>query len=508
MKKIITRRQMLYGAGGFALGLPFLPSLVSGTALGVEATFAGPKRFFCMATGHGGLWEDAMYPASPLTKNLTVLPGHVVSSGALTSKVVGTERQVSKVLRAPDSELSEALVSKMNVLRGLDIPFYIAHHTGGHLGNFARNDGNGGDGQAIQGKHMPTIDQLMAWSPSFYPDIENVKLRSIVTGHRDSFSYNWSSPSSRSGEIQPVGRQTDALSLFNEVFIPEDTGEPKPPPRPAIVDRVIENYRSLRQSNRRLSTADKQRLDDHMDRLAELQRRVNAKPIALASCKDVQQPVQGSDYKSNLQAQLDVIVAGFMCGTSRVAVVSIDESQFVADNADWHQGVAHQWQLEGPQAKLQEANQQAFQRVMVYLANQLEAEESPGVTVLDNSLLMWSQESGEESHDNRSVPIVTMGGAAGNMKNGLYCDYRNRSTQGMLRRHNKDIGYTGLPYTQYLASCLKVMGVPSSEWQDIEHNGSTGYGIPLVQQEFADTYVPGVEEATSALLPFLDSTTA
>ena len=59
----------------------------------------------------------------------------------------------------------------MNVLCGLDVPFYIAHNTGLHLGNYARNDGNGGDGKAVQAFPRPTIDQIMAWSPSFYPDL-------------------------------------------------------------------------------------------------------------------------------------------------------------------------------------------------------------------------------------------------------------------------------------------------------------------------------------------------
>jgi Protein of unknown function (DUF1552) len=504
-KQIITRRQMLYGAGGFALGLPFLPSLVPGKAHAQDAVFQAPRRFFCMATGHGGLFESAMYPADAFSENHTVYPGHVVRRGELASTVENGQRRVSDVLRGPDSAFSEALLGKMNVLRGLDIPFYIAHHTGGHLGNFARNDGNGSEGQAIQNFHMPTIDQLMAWSSSFYPDIDNVKLRSIVTGHRDSFSYNWSSPATRSGTVQPVGRQTDALGLFNEVFVPDEPTEPTEPPRPAIVDRVIENYRSLRQSNRRMSAADKQRLDDHMDRLAELQRRVNVKPKPLASCKDLAPPGSGGDYLTDMQALLDVIAAGFICGTSRIGVLSINESEFVADNGDWHQSVAHQWQLEGPQAKLQEANQQAFQQALLYLAAQLEVEESPDVSVLDNSLLMWSQESGEETHDNRSVPIVTFGGAAGRMRTGGYCDYRNRSASGMVRVYDRDKGYSGLPYTQWLATCLEAMGVPASEWQGIENNGAAGYGYPLVAPEYDATYVAGVKEGASAFLPFLDA---
>ena len=75
------------------------------------------------------------------------------------------------MLRAPSSALTAALVAKMNVLCGLDVPFYIAHNTGLHLGNYARNDGNGGDGKAVQAFPRPTIDQIMAWSPSFYRDL-------------------------------------------------------------------------------------------------------------------------------------------------------------------------------------------------------------------------------------------------------------------------------------------------------------------------------------------------
>ena len=34
----------------------------------------------------------------------------------------------------------DRVLGKMTVMRGFDIPFYIGHHTGGHLGNFARKD--------------------------------------------------------------------------------------------------------------------------------------------------------------------------------------------------------------------------------------------------------------------------------------------------------------------------------------------------------------------------------
>lgn len=503
-RKIITRRQMLYGAGGVALGLPFLRSLVPGPAYGQEVEYVAPKRFFAMTTGHGGVFESAMFPSeSLLSQSSTLYTGLTVRRGSLAATVSGGQRRVSEVLRAPEASFPAELVGKMNVLWGLDIPFYIAHHSGGHLGNFARNDGNGDDGRNVQGAWQPTIDQLMAWSESFYPDIDNIKRRSIVTGSVGRMSYFWSTPSNRSGTIQEVQRSTNAQSLFNEVFVPEETMDPEEPKRPPIVDRVLENYRSLRQSNRRLSSEDRRRLDDHIDRLAELQRRVNAVPEPLAACRLAGPPGTGGNYVGEMQALLDVVVAAFLCGTSRVAVMGITESNFVADNGDWHQSVAHQWHLAEPQAKLQEANRGAFQNVLLYLARQLDVEEAPGVTVLDNSLLTWSQECGMETHEASSMPVVTFGGAGGALRTGNFCDYRNRTAKGMRSTYGSERGYSGLLYNQWLATCLLAMGVPRSEWQNIEHNGAAGYGNPYVSTDYALTHVPGVVENASDLLPFL-----
>jgi hypothetical protein len=308
---------MLRGAAGFGLALPFLPSLFPRQASGQEPTIARLPRFLAMTTEHGGLRESAMYPAdSVLTQSQDLYPGLTIRHGNLSRTDQGGTARLSDVLSGPSDRLTSTLASKMNVLRGLDIPFYIAHHTGGHLGNYARNDGNGSDGKEIQQFHMPTIDQLMAWSPTFYSDLSSIRLRSIITGTRNRLSWGWSSPSTASGTIQEVPMERNARSLFQQVFVPND--EPQEEPRPLIVDRVVDHYRSLRQSNRRLSSSDRQRLDDHMDRLAELQRRVEARPVPGAACNSVVDPGSGGDPVRELQALCDVVAAAFLCGTSRV----------------------------------------------------------------------------------------------------------------------------------------------------------------------------------------------
>jgi hypothetical protein len=502
-QRVITRRQALRGLGGLTIGLPFLPSLVPGRAYGQEPSFAAPPRFLAMTTEHGGLFESAMFPDPALTSDsMALYSGHEIRSGALQLTQSGDEALLSTVLRGPSDKLTPALAAKMNVLWGLDIPFYIAHHTGGHLGNYARNDGNGSAGQEVQQYFMPTIDQLMAWSDTFYPDLAGISQRAIVAGARNGLSWNWSNPSDRQGTIEEVRNTFDAIDVFNQLFT---SGATPAPSRPSIVDRVVESYRNLRDGNRRLSSADRQRLDDHMDRLAELQRRVDALAAARAACGDPIAPPRADNDPDNLALLVDVIANAFICGASRIAVLGVIDERFSSFTGDWHQEVAHRWSEPDAQPLLQGSHGAAFSRVFLELASRLEVEEAPGVTVLDNTLMTWSQESGEATHEARSIPVVTFGSAGGFLRTGQFVDYRNLSPTGMRTSYGEEAGNSGLLYSQWLATCLQAMRLPASEWQDVEHNGATGYGYPLIDETYAPTHATGVVENASEVLPLLEA---
>ncbi len=236
----MTRRQLLRGAGGFSLALPFLPSLVDPRE--ARAATAPKKRFVQMCTQHGAIWGASMYPdAATLTDSMTYA-GRTIKRGKLApQRPTAGVAQLSPVLRGPSTLLTPALAAKMNVLRGLDVPWYLGHHTGAHLGNFARNDGNGGDAQYMQAFATPTIDQLMAWSPKFYGDLATIRQRALIVGPR--VSYNWANPATPKtpGLAQVVAGSTDARALFNQIFV--GTAAPDPSGvTTALVDRVNAGY--------------------------------------------------------------------------------------------------------------------------------------------------------------------------------------------------------------------------------------------------------------------------
>jgi hypothetical protein len=512
--KAIRRRHFLRGAAGFTLALPFLESLVKRGARAGEPPFALQPRFVAMTTQHGGVWGANMFPADATAPSSEQLyPGHTMHYGALQRTVEGGMARVSPVLRAPEGLLTERLVSKMNVIRGLDIMFYIGHHAGGELGNYASNDGQ------LENPTMearPTIDQVMAYSPSFYPT--PVLLRSMHVGTHENHCWGYANPSAQAGAIESIPLSQSAQALFNQIFVPEDSG---PAPRPLVVDRVVESYRRLHDGAfgdaKRLGAADRQRLSDHMDRLRDLETRL----ASAADCSDVS-PIAGDTlgldvggYSANVTDMIhhyrlynDVIVAAFMCDTSRIAVINSGETwstEWPGLCCDWHQRVAHEAAFPDGVAQqiLVAAKREFFESVFLDLVTKLDSVYDDSVneiTLLDNTLVYWTQESGSTTHDPVSLPVISAGSAAGAFTTGRYLDYRDRDNTTLAHDYQPEYELLrpGLPYNRWLANVLLAMGVPASEF---ERAGERGYGVTHI--ETSEAWPSHLLDDMSAMLPHL-----
>lgn len=514
----LTRRQLLIGASGFSLALPVLPSLLVSTAYGADPQFVRRPRLYWLTTNHGAAFDSNMFPSQELLRqSQSVFADHVVRSGPLSASVADGRARLSPVLQADALTLSERRVSQLNVIQGLDIPFSIGHHTGGHLGNYARNDGLAGPAATVKDFPLPTIDQLLAWSPAFYDDLSAIRERALVLGPQ-TISFNYSNPSTASGTIQNVRGTDSSLELFNRIFVPASA--PAALARRPVVDHVLESYKRLRNGQRRLSAADRQRLDDHMDRVAELQRKLGTGQAR--SCMGASTPsddtlnhLDAAPASSERYAQLfnEVVATAFMCGSSRIAVFGIpdDMRNFAGYAGDWHNDVAHLWQSPENQTLLVTAYQRIFEHVFLDMVARLDVEEAPGMTYLDNALLVWSQESGMSTHNPISLPVVSAGRAAGYLRTGQFIDYRRmgdpRSKYDPL--FSDYYLYAGLLYNQFLATVLQAMGMTPP---DFERWGYKGYGHPAVDPAgygtlpFANHYENSASryfEIASEVLPFL-----
>ncbi|MCA9583244.1 MAG: DUF1552 domain-containing protein, partial [Myxococcales bacterium] len=409
MARKIPRRLVLRGAGGAVLALPWLPSL---TPRGQAQPSANrPRRFIAMRTEHGGIRGANTYPTDGMLTETLPYAGYGVRRGDLVVSSNGGTASVSPMLSAPNGVFTPALAAKMNVLRGLDIPFYISHHRGGTLGNYGDTD-TAGDWPL-----HPTCDQVLAWSNKFYGDLSTNLLRSMVIGEA-RMSWGYSNPQNPGSSIQAMQHTYQSLPLFDQIFRPPSEPTMR---REPIINRVYEDYKRLHDGHRRLSSEDKRRLSDHMSRIDEIERKLTV----TVSCGDVERPtansydmMSGSNFNTFARDPAkhtdfwklinDVVVAAMTCDTSRIATMRLgslwhnnsEAAWFSESSADWHQDIAHRAFEPSAQSTLLASKRRIFEHVFLDLISKLDAVAEPyGGTLLDSCCVFWTDESGPQTHD-------------------------------------------------------------------------------------------------------------
>ncbi|NPD22077.1 DUF1552 domain-containing protein [Corallococcus exiguus] len=524
-----NRRMFLRGAGGAVLALPLLPSLLSPREAKAQAA-QRPKCFVHFRTPHGAIFGANMWPGdSALTQSLRYAD-HDVRRGdlAATSNASG-DAIISRVLTAKSSVLTPTLVSKLNILRGLDFPLYMGHNFGAALGHYDFDKQRPGSPRA-------TIDQVMAYSPAFYPSVASVRKRSVAIAASGTSSGTWgySTPGVRASGVasSSISGTESSLALFDTLLA--GTSSPGTARAP-VVDKVLESYRRLRNGNGRLSAEDRMRLDQHIDAVAELQRRLET---TSAGCEVPPRPTTdnlslrnsgsfaGDPAKNVEYFRLvnEVLAVAMNCGVCRIATFSIDENNQnltftlrAPQGEDWHNNVVHPATVAGANQDLVvQFNQVFFSQVFLDLVSRFERfSNGAGGTLLDDSLLAWGQENGNTPHFSFSVPVVTAGSAGGALKTGSYCDYRNitRKVSGDSSTGSEgNFLWSGLLYNQWLGTALQAMGIPKSEWSEPDHPGygwkasyQSTYEYFFTNQGFtsAQAYPASMWQKTGELLPFL-----
>ena len=530
MTQSMNRRMFLRGAGGSVMAIPFLPSLLSRAFAADPAPGPVPKCFFAISTNHGGVWGKNRYPSDDLLTQSMEYAGRTVRYGNLPSTPDANGNVVwSPMCTAKASVLTPTLASKFNILRGLDVPYRISHHVGAQLGNF-------GGGKSIFNKistrayQVPTIDQVMAWSPSFYSpsDIAAVMSQRSFCVYDGEISHNYTSPTTKTGNVVQQKHQVGNLELYNYLFKP---GSALGNVDEVLLNRYKQNFDRLKKDPR-LSKGDLARLDEHLERMSEIERKMSV--VSQLALPPQEPKTNSTMYSSHhsfphdpLENELywglmnDMIVAAFSSGISRVAT-SLQSVKFVNKTiTNWHGNIAHQGvgQSEAQQWTMA-WNKGTFEHVMVDLASKMDqVSMADGQTLLDHSLILFTNEAGQITHHGGCVdyPMMTAGGAGGYFKTGMFVDFSNKATvyddlddviagNPLIQAESP-----GLYYQQFLANALMSMGVPKEEWETFteftadgpqKSNPTKGYGFHFVDPKRAQDYA-AAKQVMSDKLPVI-----
>jgi hypothetical protein len=496
----INRRFFLQGLGGSLLALPIIPSLLTKA----EAQSIPPSKYLVMlGSGHGGVgnigdWAPmpVLNKDNPLLSQMTMFsgggvtnPDHIIRHARLNTLLTSNPGHIGGNVDGSQARLSYILgsflnphLAKMNFFNGIDIgTFYSGHHRGVFGGNLSQPVNNPDAAASLE--QWPTLDQFLGASSKFYPDPAQISLKTITNSGTMSHAADGTRLPATAGRID---------QYYNAIFSKyENSSNPteiaKRAKKNFLVDRVYEDYKRLvsgsSQAARRISSVDKKRVESHIESLFEVQ---NKHKNFVGSCGNVTGPNARAYLRNDSRNPAgvgvfeahdlltDLIVSAFTCGATKASGLYLPTSP-LGWAGDYHQEVVHQASSDPLKQLEHNKNFRAnAERIVTSIVSKLDAVSADGQSgsLLDNGLVMWSQECGRITHQHSNIGLVTFGSLGGFFNTGNFVDYTNYDNMG-LRRSSDSSSRPGIPIPRFWANVIQGFGFTPAEF---ERNGKSGYG--------------------------------
>ncbi|MDD9935643.1 MAG: DUF1552 domain-containing protein [Myxococcales bacterium] len=320
----------------------------------------------------------------------------------------------------------------------------------------SRDQGPGGDGHHRAVPHMftgtemrdasnaggPSIDQYIA--QAIGGDSPHASLQfavRIVYGDTNGRPL-WSAPGRMVPAMQSPWEAYDRI--FRDVM-PGPVGTAPTAPsvdlRRSAIDYSLSDINTLRA---RLAASDRVRLDSYHDSLRDIERRLSTVPApqpatcappSLGNAIDVQAE---RNYPAVGQLQMDMIVAAFQCGLTRVASLQWGNSNdqcaysWLGINAIGHDLAHNNNNVDGDGAK-KTTVYQWYAEQAAYLLEKLSSIPEAGGSMLDNTVILWASEFGESNgHVSNDLLWLLMGNAGGYFRSGRILDLGGKPTNDLL----------------------------------------------------------------------------
>jgi hypothetical protein len=427
----LSRRALLRGGAGIAVGLPLLDAMLDGRGLLVGTANAQPApppvRLVTFFFPCGTVLEDWLppdtgegYRLSPCLKPL----GGTANVPAIRDYV-----NVLSNLRKEEYKDQMTEYTAESHLRG--------------TGTFATGVAVSPDGLGAGG---PSVDQVavQALKPTTrFPSLALAlgKANGVNLSH-----ISWSKAKT------PVPPERSPRSLFNKLFSTANPGVPNAEleqlarRRKSVLDLVRGDLSRLQGQ---VGSNDRARIEEHMESVREIERQLTYVPTS--TCEAPEAPFDGMTPPEAARAMLKMLTVALRCDLTRVASFQLFQRQ---DNLrfSWlgidrgHHDVSHDTTSTGlaQQTAIVTWEVQLFAEFL----NMLKASPEGGGNLLDNSLVFFANEhSIGRSHEYKDMPVLLAGRAGGRMKTGRHIRYP-----------------VDTPYSKVFVSMLNFVGVPTTRF--------------------------------------------
>ncbi|HEY3839477.1 MAG TPA: DUF1552 domain-containing protein [Bryobacteraceae bacterium] len=436
-KKSISRRSLLQGMGA-SIALPLFDAMIPAMAAtrltaakpAVRMAFCYvpngiiPKAWLPTATGAGFEFQSSMKPLEPFRDQTLVLSNLMQRGGRALGDGAGDHA------RAGASWLTGVHPKKTE---GSDISAGIS-------------------ADQIAARELGKITQL----GSLEIGLEEPTL---AGGCDSGYSCAYTNTVSWRTPITPNPMEINPRAVFERLFGDGDSTDAASRIKRMNEDRSILDF--VREDVARLKpglgTRDKSKLDEYLEAIRDIERRIQKAEEQSATMKlpVMERPTSIPDeFEDHAKLMSDLMVIAFQTDMTRVVTFMMaregsNRSYRSIGVSDGHHSVTHHQNDPEKIAKTMKIDE-LHTKSFAYLVNKLKSTPDGDGNLLDHSLLLYgSSISDGNAHTHHDLPLVLVGGGAGQIKGGRHIRYAPET-----------------PMNNLLVSMLDKAGVKADKWGD------------------------------------------
>jgi hypothetical protein len=278
------------------------------------------------------------------------------------------------------------------------------------------------------------------------------------SGYACAYEYNlaWRSHN------QPLSPEHNPRFVFERLF---GSGSPRErvgnlkrrqSEQKSILDFVLDDARSV---NAKLDGRDKQKLDQYLTSVREIETRIENSTRLAVKNPDIDAPAGIPDsYAEHVALMFDMLALAFQTDSTRVATLLISREGSNRSFADigiasGHHDLTHHKNSPEIIEKVKLIDRWYMQRFAQFLEKMQGTEDVDGKSLLDHSMILYGSGNADGNrHTHEDLPILLAGGGSGALKPGRY------------------VKTAGAPITNLFLTMADAMGAKGVE----SHGDSTG----------------------------------
>jgi len=430
-KRHIPRRTFLRGMG-VSVALPFMESMLPAQTPLRNTAAKLPTRFSFVYVPHGKIM------------------------GEFTPATEGANFEITNILTP-----LEPFRDQLHVVSGLEAALAGDGSGGDHMRS-AANYLSGAPPKRNAGQNAvlaTTVDQVIAQKigqdtplPSLQLGIEDTSYTGVCD---DGYSCSYLNTISWETPRKPLPMERNPLVVFERLFGDGSTAEQRLTRRKedrSILDSLTHDVARL---GKRIGPSDRTTLDEYLDEIREIERRLQAVTKATAGLPAPEAPVgvpQSWDEHAKLMYDLQALafraditrVSTFMYSRDKINRTFPDSGVTVGFHSASHTSGA-----EGAKKTFAKMNRYHVE-VLAHFLEKLRATPDGDGTLLDHSLVMYgSTMSNADIHNHSPLPVMVVGGASGQLQAGRHVRYPEHT-----------------PLANLLLTILRKFDIPSDTFGD------------------------------------------